>query len=500
MELTTWVLIASVIIIACVYDYWRKSYFKQRGIPCDTILPFLGHYHKFISGGFTEFIHRSAKQHGKIFGMLLGSSPVVVIGDADILKEILVRKFSSFHNRRPQAIDDYPVNKALTRLEGARWKQVRNTITPAFSASKMKPIAALLNDSCDALIKHMKAKVATNPDIEVKEMYGNMTMDCIAKGGFGLQVDSQEDPNDPFVNHAKAIINMNLLNPRVIIASKKFFMDVTQQAMHMRHDKASKRVDVLQLMVDAQETDDSPAESEDMPEIAGGEEKGLHRKTELTEAEIMAQSLIFFLAGYSTTTVALSFVSYNLATHPELQDKLFQEVQEMAPDRDSVNYDTVNKMEYLDKFLSETLRLFPPLLYSIRISETGAHHVGADRVCQDSVTVGDFHFEKGMDIFYNIIGIHYDPDYWEDPEKFDPERFTKEATEKRHPFAYLPFGTGPRNCIGMRFALLVLKMAIVRMVQTFQFEPCEQTQIPIKFGKRSVSPDKGITLRVVARE
>ncbi|KAJ8045034.1 Cytochrome P450 3A24 [Holothuria leucospilota] len=448
-------------------------------------------------------------RHGPIYGIYFGSAPAIMIADADMLKEVLVRHFSHFHNRRETPFDDYPLNKALSRLEGARWKLVRNTITPAFSASKMKPISLLINNCCDNLIKHMRSSITTNPDIEVKRLYGNMTMDTIAQSAFGLEVDSQENPKSPFVEHAKAVMNLKMYHPRVFIAlmvpqlapifnyfklglfptrTKQFFMDVTTQALNLRKDGKNKRVDILQLMADAQENHDH-SESGEIPELAGNKEKDGHSvmKKELTMEELMAQAVVFFLAGYETTNVSLSLLSYLLATNPDMQEKLYNEIQEAALTSESLSYDVVNKMEYLEMFVNETLRLYPPAAF-------------ADRVCTQDITINNINFTKGTKVFYYIYSLHRDPKYWEDPEKFDPERFSKDNKDKIHPFAYLPFGTGPRNCIGMRFALLVVKTAIARVIQKFRFEPCEKTQIPFKLGKSTIIPDEGITLRVIARE
>ncbi|KAJ8044878.1 Cytochrome P450 3A24 [Holothuria leucospilota] len=445
-------------------------------------------------------------RHGPVYGAYVGSTPFIIIADADILKEILIRKFSHFHNRKGTDIDDYPLNKALTRLEGARWKFVRNTITPAFSASKMKPISVLINNCCDNLVTNMKTCIAASPDFEVKGVYGNMTLDTIAQSAFGLEIDSQSNPNSPFVEHAKAIMNMRMTSPRMLLAfwfpqlapilnyfriglipheHKQFFLDVTSQALDLRKDPKNKRVDMLQLMVDAQENHEQ-TETEEIPDLVGHKDKGVMKK-EMTREELMAQAVVFFLAGYESTNVILTFLSYLLATHPDLQEKVYQEVQEVASAAESFSYDAVNKMEYLEMFVNEGLRLYPPGPI-------------ADRVCTEDITINDIKFSKGDPIFYNIYSLHHDPKYWDDPEKFDPERFSKENKDKINPFAYLPFGTGPRNCIGMRFALLVVKTAFARVVQKFKFEPCEKTQIPLKLGMRSIMPDDGITLRVVARD
>ncbi|KAJ8045035.1 Cytochrome P450 3A24 [Holothuria leucospilota] len=318
-------------------------------------------------------------------------------------------------------------------------------------------------------------------------LYGNMILDSIAQSAFGLEIDSQDNPNSPFVEHAKDLLNINNANPRVLAVyllpqlapifnyfniglfsykAKQFFLDVTTHALNLRKDGKNKRVDVLQLLADAQENHDPSSDSGEIPELAGNKEKDSHTvmKKGLTKEELMAQAMTFFLAGYETTRIALSCLSYALATNPNLQEKLYKEIQQAASTSETLSYDAVNKIEYLEMFLNETLRLYPPGIL-------------ADRVCTEDITINNIMFTKGTGLFYNIYSLHHDPKCWEDPEKFDPERFSKENVDKIHPFAFLPFGTGPRNCIGMRFALLVVKTTLARVVQKFRFEPCEKTQV-----------------------
>jgi cytochrome P450 len=177
------------------------------------------------------------------------------------------------------------------------------------------------------------------------------------------------------------------------------------------------------------------------------------------------------LAGYETTSTALSYVTYILATHPEEQHKLQEHIDaHFDPKTEYImpTYETVSEMDYLDMFIRETLRMFP--IAPVAINRESAE---------------DFHIKDigvipaGTVITVDMYNLHYNPNLWGplDPHEFHPERF---AT-KRHPMAWIPFGAGPRNCIGMRFALLQMKMSLVRLLKTYTVIDCgEKTHKPFQ--------------------
>lgn len=134
--------------------------------------------------------------------------------------------------------------------------------------------------------------------------------------------------------------------------------------------------------------------------------------------------------------------------------------------------------------MSETLRKYPIATRVIR-------HTSRD------ITIKNWQFPKNTEVIIPIYGLHHNPKYWPDPHKFDPERFSPEAQEKHTPFTYLPFGGGPRICIGMRLAQMELKMAMVQILRKFKFVPCEKTEDVIVFNNSPLlTPQNGITLKI----
>ena len=145
-------------------------------------------------------------------------------------------------------------------------------------------------------------------------------------------------------------------------------------------------------------------------------------------------------------------------------------------------------MEYLDMVVNESLRLYP---IAIRL----------ERVSKKDVEINGVFIPKGTVVMIPIYPLHRNPEYWPEPQEFCPERFSKENKGNIDPYIYMPFGNGPRNCIGMRFALISIKLAVIGVLQNFTVQPCEETQIPLKISREPIfQPEKPIILKVVSRD
>ncbi|XP_039706834.1 cytochrome P450 3A12-like [Pteropus medius] len=208
----------------------------------------------------------------------------------------------------------------------------------------------------------------------------------------------------------------------------------------------------------------------------------------MSDLDLVAQSIIFIFGGYETTSTTLSFLMYILATHPDIQQKVQEEIDATLPNKVHPTYDALTQMEYLDMVLNETLRLYP---VSARI----------ERMCKKDVEVNGVFIPKGTLVMVPRSVLHRDSALWPEPEEFRPERFSKKNKDSINPYMYVPFGIGPRNCIGMRFAMMNMKLAVVRVLQNFSFKPCKETQIPVEIDSpRMIEPRRPIVLKVELRD
>lgn len=327
----------------------------------------------------------------------------------------------------------------------------------------------------------------TGKSIDVNKLFSLFALDVIISAAFGIQANIQTDADPEMVDKAKTVFRTPLwvrgfsMFPFSDYLSKKFnisplnhtdyFLELARAIYDIRKtQEVPSRRDLLQLMLEAQR-----------------QETAVDGKR-LTDDEVLAQSVIFMVAGFETTGSTLSLMAYLLARHPDVQEKLLEELDEAVENRgDMPLYDFVNSLDYLDQVFSEVLRLYTPgfLIH---------------RRCSEACTVNGLSIPAGVDVFMPPYVLHRDPLLWPDPEKFDPDRFSNKNKEAQAAYSYMPFGIGPRQCIGFRFALLEMKTAMFRVLSKVKFQKADDTVSQLNF--RSVlimQPCDPISLEIVAR-
>ncbi|CAL1677693.1 unnamed protein product [Lasius platythorax] len=210
---------------------------------------------------------------------------------------------------------------------------------------------------------------------------------------------------------------------------------------------------------------------------------------DLTDSLIAAQAFIFFAAGFETSSSTMSNALYELALNQEIQDKLREEINdEYIRHNGNFTYENIKKMNYMDKIFKETLRKYPP------VPQLGRKTTSSYTFAGTKVNI-----PKGQDIWIPVYAIQRDPDIYPKPDVFDPERFTDEVVQTRHPMFYLPFGDGPRNCIGARLAVHQTKVGLIKILRHYKVETCEKTQIPYVNNPKAIflAPENGIHLKII---
>lgn len=206
----------------------------------------------------------------------------------------------------------------------------------------------------------------------------------------------------------------------------------------------------------------------------------------LNDGLIRDQLLTMLIAGHDTSTALLAWVFYLLGSHPEAMAQVQAEVDAVITSRDEPpTLDELNRLEYMDLVIKEALRLYPPI------------HVG-NRAAADDLEVQGYHVPAGTRVMYSIYLSHRDDGYWQDPELFCPGRFGRGSSEKVPPFTYVPFGGGPRNCIGAAFAQVESKVVLSRLFQQFEFQLLNGSEIQPYMGA-TLEPRPGVRMRVRRR-
>lgn len=490
MDIPLWTTVTSLILVVAtgiflslLHRRRQHGFFRKYGIPGPEPDLLSGNYMQ-LKKDRIEVMEGWIKRYGKVFGFYLGERPYMVVTDLDIIKECFLKETNNFYNRPNIFLDFEPFRSSLIALSGFEWKKVRSALNPSFSASKMKMMTHIMSQCVEEMLEVLREHAERGEAVNMLDVSQGLTLDVIAKCALAWQVECQRNVTDPMLRAVRKVLldlESVLVDGLVCFPPLRqaiewlypysSYHDVTKQitdnlskVIDLRRKKQGPRpTDMLQLMLNAQE-DHQNATSAHL-----GENTFFIR-----DRHLMANSFIFLVAGFETTATALAFVMHTLAKYPDEQDRVFRELTEVFPEKSqTLTYDGVQQLKRLDMVIREVLRLYPPVVLFV------------GRVCrQDTSVMGQF-FPAGANVLVPTWHMHHNPDVWEDPNTFNPERFS-EGKSAHHPAAYLPFGMGPRVCIGERFALLELKLVICHVLRRYRVTTSNRTNDPMKIAVTSV--------------
>ena len=498
------------------------NYWARLGVNGPKPIFFFGNTLEQILNGIINTELKWATKYGKIYGNYIGLSPALTVADPELVKQVLVKDFTVFMNRRKLNFEHEIWSKNLFLAEDHSWKIIRTITSPTFSSGKLRGMNLLMDRCINKLVGYFD-KISTKGSgvFNTKEVIAGFTIDVIASTSFGTETNINDDQNkkSPFVIHGMNLFRFNpivfllgttmpkwfnnLVDIRYAFPKKSFnfFKELVKSVInHRREDikeHEKKRNDLVQLLIDAyvyenefeeliykNDYDKLTATADNIHHHISSEFKipntvKAYNKKTLTENEIIAQCIIFFVAGFETTASTITHCAYELAKNPDVQERLKEEIVQaiegLEPTSDHYHDTVMNHITYLDAIVKETLRKYPPV---IRLERRVAASSG--------YKLAGIPLEKDQVIQIPTYGIHHSPEYYPEPERFWPERFMPENKHKLIPYAYLPFGQGPRNCIGMRFAYQEIKLCLAKIVPKFQFSSIPG-QTPDQLNWRKVS-------------
>ncbi|XP_073909954.1 leukotriene-B4 omega-hydroxylase 3 isoform X2 [Castor canadensis] len=353
---------------------------------------------------------------------------------------------------------------------GDKWSCHRRMLTPAFHFNILKPYMKIFNDSTNVMhAKWQRLILEGNTSLDMFEHVSLMTLDTLQKCVFSFDSNCQEKPSE----YIAAILELSALvakRNQQLLLHMDFLFHLTpdgrrfRKACRLVHDFTDAVIQERRRTLPEHGIDDflqAKAKSKTLDFIdvllLTKDEDG---KT-LSDEDIRAEADTFMFEGHDTTASGLSWILYNLAKHPEYQERCRQEVQELLRDRDptEIEWDDLAQLPFLTMCIKESLRLHPPVTVIARC-------------CTQDVVLSDGRvIPKGVICLISIFGIHHNPAVWQDPEVYDPFRFDPENIKDRSPLAFIPFSAGPRNCIGQTFAMSEMKVALALTLLRFRVLP-----------------------------
>ena len=505
-----------------VLSYYSSlySYWWSKKIPGPRALPIVGNAFAYFSKPLHKVHKEWTDKFGPKVGFYEGMTRSLLVSEANVVHDVTIKSFSKFTDRRA-VFGHHLVKKQLINQNGQEWRIHRSVMSPTFTSGKMKLMHPLMKECYEPLENELQRLAKSGKVANSKTLFGKLTSTVIARCAFATKVDPYTDPNNPIVRHLEKFFEFGKVQPLLAILLPAWMKNATsftvtprdtfiyltsvcraivQQRKKMGIQNKDGYPDFLQLLMETSKDRESVSDAVPDSESHHALEDQVDMKKELTkttkefnEDEIVANALLFFVAGYETTSNLLTSASLVLATHPEIQERLYQEVKAaFGEEKASINelpYEKLTSLKYLDAFISEILRLYPPVT---RI----------ERLCIEEHTLPNgVKVEPGDLIHLPIYLMHHKSEYFHEPEKFDPERFMPENRHKVPAGSYLPFVIGPRNCIGMRFALMEAKLALVNLVIKYKILPSDQTST--KFTYLSSTPiltrKEGVFVKISAR-
>ncbi|XP_050069678.1 probable cytochrome P450 6a14 [Anopheles maculipalpis] len=486
-----WLLLL-IAVVSLLYYYVRRrySYWKDKGIPqLEPTIP-LGNLKGVGSTrSFAELLDEAYQRflgQSPVTGMYFLTSPILLVTDLDLAKQMLVKDFHRFHDRGMYVNErDDPLSGHLFSIGGERWRYLRNKLSPTFTSGKIKSMFITIREIGDEFLASFDKYIDQDEPIDIKLLCQCFTCDVVGSCAFGLQCNSLKNEGSKLLDIGDKVFRQGPLRMIYSIAIgifpslsralrlpalpgevSSFFRPLVRSTVEHRERNAIERPDFLNLLI----------QLKNKGTVEDDSQEGLEK---LTLDEVSAQAFVFFFAGFETSSTTLSFALFELANNAEIQERVRAEVLEKLKLHDGqITYDALKEMTYLDQVINETLRLYTPVPQLMRVSNE-PYHLPTLNVTLD----------KGTMVFIPVHSYHHDPAIFPDPKRFDPDRFAPESINSRHSYAFLPFGEGPRNCIGMRFGLLEVKFGIVQLLSKLCLSVDRRTIVPLKLSKSSGFPE-----------
>ncbi|XP_055604242.1 probable cytochrome P450 6a14 [Uranotaenia lowii] len=506
MSLLGFLLASGAIALTALLIYLRnrQQFWAKRNFPCAPN-PHLIYGHS--KGQITEKhavdinrkLYREFRDRGLSFGGVnFFMVPAVLIVDPEMVKTVLVRDFHVFHDRGiySDPVAD-PLSGHLFLLEGQAWRTLRQKLTPTFTSGRMKSMFGTIVDVANELTSFMENTYQAKPEMEMKDVLVRFTTDVIGTCAFGIRCNTLNNPDSEFLKNGEKVFEMKMTNMvKFVFASlykdlarsigvklndvevERFFMGLVKDTVSFRETNNVQRNDFLNLLI----------QLKNKGYLADHAEQSDKEPVKLTLNEVAAQCFVFFIAGFETSSTTMNFCLYELAMNPDIQERLRSEINEaIQSNGGNINYDLVMGIQYLDNVINETLRKYPPLESLNRVTNQDYRIPNTNHVIPNQTM-----------ITIPVHAIQHDPNHYPDPERFDPDRFLPENVKSRHPYVFIPFGEGPRICIGLRFGMMQAKMGLITLLRGFKFSPSPMTPPSIVFDKKAfvLSPQGGNHLRV----
>lgn len=417
--------------------------------------------------------HGFQQRFGEAFIMRLVNRNVIVTTSAEHARHILVRNQRNYVKDFPTKVVGRIIGNGILTSDGEYWLRQRRLVQPAFHKHQLQNLSRLMVAETQDFVDMIRRKQEPQ---EVFSLMVHLTLNVVSRSLFSTGIDEKglktvEQSVDSLMELAMARIRNPIQEMIFKLNGKMKHFNQCQQDLDdliygiidTRKAEGVGNNDILDMLLTSKDADTG---------------------AELTREQLKDELLVLFLAGHETSANALTWIMLLLEKHPEVQEKMRSEIEEVLGDEE-IGFAHLPRLTYIKQVIDEGLRLYP-----------SAWIIGRDAVEADNMEGIDI--EAGQQVSVFIYGLHRNPAYWDDPEKFDPDRFSPENSKERPSHAYLPFGGGPRLCIGHQFAVFEMQIALALILREFNFERTDSSLVPSE-AAITLRPNAPLKMKFIPR-
>ncbi|XP_055610461.1 probable cytochrome P450 6d5 [Uranotaenia lowii] len=502
-------LLVIVILTGYVLNRRALKYWSSRGIPQlspSILVGDFGNVYRRLGVPETWSDLYEQSKHFPLVGLYLSVHPVLMINDPELIRNVLGRDFEHFHDRGIDVNEkEDPLSGHMFALSGEKWRQLRSKLTQAFSSGRLKGMLPIVIQKATVLQEYVERSSKCGKTLEMKDLSNRFLLDVISSVAFGVENDLINNPKDIFSVMVSRVLHPSLKNimrlgctfffPKIkrTLGFKfidqdveDFFVNMVDQTLEYREKNQVFRKDMMQLLIQLRNSGLISMDDDSWDVKVSDTNKNM------TIYEVTAQMLLFIFAGFETSASTISYCLFELSRNPDLQERAQSEIDSVfSKSNGEPNYESLAQLKFLEGCVFETLRKYPPLSFLNRECIKDYQVPGTD------ITV-----EKGTQVVISLLGLQRDPNFFPEPDRFNPNRFGEQGLKTDKP--YLPFGFGPRGCTGIRMGLMITKMSLAMLLSKFEFRLASDDFMnkELKFDKSTMtlSPVGGINLVACLRE
>nr|XP_046486883.1 cytochrome P450 4C1-like isoform X3 [Neodiprion pinetum] len=442
-----------------------------------------------------EWFRGVCKQyHGGIFRTWLGTIASVHLTSPETVSTVLASR--TLITKSPIYDFIHPwLGTGLLTSTGDQWHQQRKLITPTFHFNIMDEYSVVMFEKAEILKECIESELKNKPNepIDVFDFLTRCALDIICEAAMGVNINAQTDQDAEYSTALHGITTQavdRIFRPllhydwlyyhtrdgkkfkRTVETAHKFTKQVISEKKLARQNRQRHNADENGMS-------EKPKRQAFLDHLLDACER---EKMPLTDEELREQVDTFLFAGHDTSSSSMSWALFCIGNNPDVEEKIHEEhLRIFGESKEPATLRQINELKYLERVIKETLRLFPSAP-SVSRRVTGDLEIAGYKIPKNSIA--------GIQIHY----IHRDPKHWPNPDKFDPDRFLPENSQGRHPYAYIPFSAGPRNCIGQKFSLLEQKIVLTAILREWKVKSALKYEEAKCYNDFILRPQQGIKI------